>query len=253
MNNVSKLFSGIAPLAATLLIIGTAAALAQSGGSKETTKLKKSVEDSRGSLQDAVDQVKETMTLYNSLFAGDAKKPNSVYKNLSKSTDKCDKAAEGARKSVESLHKDLGKFYKAWEKELEAYQSDSMKERGRKSLDTVKATFDRFDTALQGASELYKPFIATLRDHVTFMGRDLSPAALGELKDDAAALNEDAEALYAKVDEAIAATEPGAADSTATETGEMADGDAGGDDGMDDDGMGEEEESGGESEESIDD
>jgi SMC interacting uncharacterized protein involved in chromosome segregation len=226
MNNVSRFISGIALLAAALLVIGSAPALAQSGGSKDTQKLQKSVEDSRKSLQDAVDQVKETMQQYNSLIAGDAKKPNSIYKNLSKSADKCDKAADGARKSVESMHKDLEKFYKSWEKELESYQSDSMKEHGRKSLEKVRATFDNYDAALKGASELYSPFIATLHDHVTFMGRDLSPEGLGELKDEAAKLNEDAEALYAKVDEALAASQPGSADDAAPETSEMADEDA---------------------------
>lgn len=234
MNKVSKLFSGITMLAATLLVIGTAPAVAQSGGSKDTQKLQKSVEDSRGSLQDAVDQIKETMTQYNALMAGDAKKPNKIYKDLSKSTEACDKAAKDVKKSVDSLHKDLEKFYKAWEKENESYTSQSMKDRSQKSLDKVKAKFDSFDTALKGASELYQPFIASLRDQVAYMGRDLSPAALGELKDEAATLNESAEALYAKVDEAIAATQPGAADDAAAETGETAEEDAGGEEGASD-------------------
>jgi len=230
----------LAILSIVVLIAGTAPALAQSGGNKDTQKLQKSVEDSREALQDAVAQIKEAMEQYNTLIDGKAKKPNSTYKDLSKSTDKCDKAAEGARKSVESMHKDLEKFYKSWAKEIEGYQSDSMKERSQKSMDKVKATYDRFDTALKGASELYKPFIATLHDHVMFMGRDLSPDAVGELKDDAATLNQEAEALYAKVDEALGATEPGAEDDTAAETGETAEDDAAAEEGTSDEAAGDE-------------
>ncbi len=251
MKRRSRLIAGTSLFAAALLVFGTGPSLAQSGGDKETKKLQKKVEDSREALRHAVGQVKETMTLYNALFAEGGKDPESVYKNLSKSIDKSDKAAGSARKSVESLRKDLASFYKSWEKELESYTSESMKERGRKSLDKVKATFDRFDTALQGASELYQPFIASLRDHAMFLGRDLSPEALAELKDEAGTLNESAEALYVKVDEAIAATE-GGPDPAAAETGEMAEGDAGTDDGIGEEDTGEEE-SGGESEETVDD
>ncbi|HET6277757.1 MAG TPA: DUF2959 family protein [Candidatus Polarisedimenticolia bacterium] len=207
-------------LAVLLLAAGSSPVPAQSGGGKETEELQEKVEDSRGALQGAVAQIKETMGLYNTLVAGKAEKTESVYKDLSKSTGECDKAAEGARKSVESLRKDLEKFYKEWEKEIETYSSDSMKERSRKSLDQVKAKFDSFNAALQGASDLYKPFIASLRDQVTFMGRDLSPAALAELKDEGATLNESAEALYAKVDEALAATQPGATAAPAEPAGE---------------------------------
>jgi len=237
--------STLAILSLIVLIAGSAPALAQSGGSKDTQKLQKSVEDSRGSLQDAVDQIKETMAQYNALMAGDAKKPNKIYKDLSKSTDECDKAAKDVKKSVESMHKDLEKNYKAWEKEIESYSSDSMKERSKKSLDQVKAKFGKFDTTLQEASELYKPFIASLHDQVAYMGRDLSPAALGELKDEAATLNENAEALYAKVDDAIAATQPGAEDSEATESDETAEEDAGGEEGASDETAGEDTEDAG--------
>lgn len=221
MIRMSKTYAYSAMLAAAVLLAGSQPALAQSGGGKDTKKLQEEVQKSRESLQSAVGQVKETMEQYNTVFAEGGKGPESAYKELPKSIDKCDKAAEDARKSVESLRKDLQDFYKGWEKEIASYSSESMKERSQKSLDRVKTTFNNFDAALQGASELYKPFIASLRDQSTFMGRDLSPAALAELKPDADQLNQDAEALYAKVDEAIAASDPSTAPA-ADEGGETA-------------------------------
>jgi len=223
MIRMSKTYTYNALLAAGLLLAGSQPALAQSGGGKDTKKLQEAVQKSRDSLQGAVAQVKETMEQYNAVFAGSGKGPESAYKDLPKSIDKCDKSAEEARKSVESLRKDLQGFYKSWEKEIASYSSEPMKERSQKSLDRVKTTFNNFDAALQGASELYKPFIASLRDQSTFMARDLSPAALAELKPDADKLNQDAEALYAKVDEAIAASDPSTAPA-ADEGGAMEEG-----------------------------
>lgn len=224
MNNASRWFAGVTLAVVFLLLTGATPAVAQSGGGKDTQKLQKAVEDSRETLQAAVNQIKGTMTVYNSLMGGDAKKPDKTYKDLSKGADECDKAAEKARKSVDSMHKDLGKFYQTWEKEIEAYQSDSMKEHGKQSLEKVKTTFNNYDAALKEAADLYHPFIATLHDHVTFMGRDLSPDSLAGLKDDAAKLNQDAESLYAKVSAAIEASKPGSADDTA-KTGDTAAGD----------------------------
>jgi len=236
MNRIPKFRSAVgmwavALLAVVLPLTAATPALAQSGGNKDTKNLQKKVEDSRKALQDAVAQIKKTMDQYNSLVAGDAKKPDSVYKDLSKSTDACDKAAQAVRKSVDSLHKDLDKFYKDWAKEIEGYSTDAMKERGNKSLQQVKAKFNSFDQALQGAADVYKPFIATLRDQVTFMGRDLSPAALSGLKSDGEGLNKSAGDLYSKVDAAIAATQPSSTDAASGNKDETAGEDSGGDEG----------------------
>jgi len=177
--------------------------LAQSGGSKDTKKLREKVENARGSVQDAEKEVKGTMEVYNSILEQTAKKPQSAYKKLTKALEDCDKAAKGARKDVDSLEADLEKFYTTWEAEIESYTSDSMKAYGQKSLDEVRGQYERFNKSLEEASELYHPFIAVLQDQMQILGRDLSPEMMKSLEGEAKKVNEDAEALYAKIDEAL--------------------------------------------------
>lgn len=177
--------------------------MAQSGGSKDTKKLRAKVDKARESVQDAEKEVKGTMEVYNSILEQTAKKPQSAYKKLTKALEDCDNAAKGARKDVDSLAADLEKFYATWEAEIESYASDSMKAYGQKSLDEVRGKFERFNKSLEEASELYHPFIAVLQDQMQILGRDLSPEMMKSLEGEAKKVNEDAEALYAKIDEAL--------------------------------------------------
>ena len=191
-----------------LVALSMGPATAQSGGSKDTKKLRNEVEKARESVQDAEKQVQGTMKIYNSILEQTAKKPSSAYKKLASALDDCDKAAKGARKSVDSLTANLEKFYATWEAEIESFASASMKEHGQKSLDEVRGKFERFNKSLEEASELYHPFIAVLRDQALVLGRDLSPEMLKSLEGEAKKANEDAEALYVKIDEALNDTLP---------------------------------------------
>lgn len=177
--------------------------MAQSGGNKDTKKLRDKVEKARESVQDAEKEVKGTMEVYNSILEQTAKKPESAYKKLTSALEDCDKAAKSARKNVDSLKADLEKFYATWEAEIESYASESMKAYGQKGLDEVRGKFERFNSSLEEASQLYRPFITTLQDQALVLGRDLSPEMLKALEGESRKLNEGAEALYAKIDEAL--------------------------------------------------
>jgi uncharacterized protein YukE len=148
-----------------------------------------------------------------------AKKPENTYKKLASGVESSDKSAKAARKQVDAMRKDLEKFYTAWEKEVAGYTTEAMKEQSQNSLNEVKAKFERFDTALKEASELYQPFIASLRDQVSYLGRDLSPEAVSALETQAKDLNENASKLYEKVDEILHDTKaPAAEEETAEAT-----------------------------------
>jgi hypothetical protein len=178
-------------------------ALAQSGGSKDTKKLRGKVDSARKSIEGAEKEIQATMATYNSIVEQTTKNPAGQYKKLSKAVESCDKAATNAEKAVQSMNKDLEKFFAAWEVELADYSTGSLAEASRKNFDEVKAKFDRFNASLGEASELYDPFIASLREQVLYMGRDLSPTAIEALKDPAAELNDMANQLYEKIDEVL--------------------------------------------------
>ena len=197
----------IVPALAVIVALVTASAIgpiyAQTGGGKDTKQLRAKLENARKAIESTEKEIQGAMALYNELIEQKAKKPDATFKKLAKGVDASDKAAKGAGKSVEAMHKDLDKFYAAWEKEIGTYTSDDMKAVAQKSFDQVKGKFDRFDAALKDAAAIYDPFIISLRDQVAFMGRDLSPEALTALTDTAQKLNASADELYQKIDQTL--------------------------------------------------
>ena len=57
----------------------------------------------------------------------------------------------------------------------------SFKEMSQKQLDTARARFDTMIARMGEGREAYQPFITSLKDQIQFLGRDLSPEALGAL------------------------------------------------------------------------
>jgi hypothetical protein len=208
---ISAVFA-VGVLAASLVPVA-----AQSGGSKETQKLRGKVEAARKAVEDTKTEIRQTMVLYNSLVAGEAAKPEPTYKKLIKGVDSSEKSAKSAGKAVESMHKDIDKFFAGWAEELDAYSSDSLRAAAQESYDEVKGKLDRFDAALKQAADIYHPFINDLKEQTSFMGRDLSPEAMTALQDSAKELNAKAEALFAKIDEALNDTQGAGAEAEAAE------------------------------------
>ncbi len=176
---------------------------AQKGGSKQAEKFRKSSEATREELAEGKEQIQDTMNIYNSLMQGKAKKPQDAYKKLTKSVEKCDKLSASIRKRVEEMKKQANTFLTGWEKELETYSSESFKEMSQKQLDTARARFDTMIARMKEGGEAYQPFITSLKDQVQFLGRDLSPEALGALSEAAAKVNSDGEAVITLIDKIL--------------------------------------------------
>ena len=58
---------------------------------------------------------------------------------------------------------------------------------------------------LAAAGQEFAPVIQDLNDQILFLGRDLSPEAIADLEDEAAALNQQADAAIAKVKQMLEA------------------------------------------------
>jgi hypothetical protein len=172
-------------------------------GSKESQKLLEYSQGARDALTAMKKEVGSTMDLYNTLIAGEAKNSQSTYKKLTQAISKSEKASEKSGSSVEKMQKQAGKVYSAWEKELEGYENEQLKELGVQRLDASRQTNDAMAEKMKSVGEAYSPFISSLNDQVKFMARDLSPDAMSALQGVAQELNVMAEELFAQIDAAL--------------------------------------------------
>ncbi len=172
-------------------------------GSKESQKFLGYSEDARETLADTKDQLAATLAYYNSLVLGDAEKPQSAYKGMTKALDKTEKLAEKTRDRVEKMQAQADKVFSQWQQELEGYEDERMRELGAERLTVTKDSYAQMIERMRAAGDAYNPLISSLNDQILFMGRDLSVAALSALTEVAAELNGMADELYARIAEVL--------------------------------------------------
>jgi hypothetical protein len=184
------------------LLVWCSTALGQAG-SKESQKFLEYSEDASESVADMRSRLEKTIAYYNDLVLGTAKKPESTYKDLNKSLGKTEKLADKVRGQVDKMQGQSAKVFSAWEEELEGYQSEDMRRLAAERLEVTKQRYDQMIERMTAAAAAYDPLITSLRDQALFMGRDLSPEAMGTLAKSAEELNQLAEELYARIAELL--------------------------------------------------
>ncbi len=181
-----------------LLFAISSIALGQAG-SKDSQKFLGYSEDSRETITAAREQLEKSLSHYNLLVSGEAKKPKSDYKGFSKALARTEKLADKTRDLVKKMQSQSKKVFKRWQKELDGYQSENLRQLGAKRLDEAQQRYEQMIERMRAAGEAYDPLIASLRDQDLFMGRDLSAESLGNLTPMAEEVNRMAELLYVRI------------------------------------------------------
>jgi len=166
---------------------------------KQTASLEKAGESSKAAVQDALGSLGSLLTGYNSIINGDAKDNQKAYKKLVGDLKSTEKKIDGSKKQVAALGKEADKFFKAWEQDLASISSESLREKSAARMTAAQQKYASLGETLAAAGGEFAPVIQNLNDQILFLGRDLSPEAIADLEDEAAELNQQAEAATAKV------------------------------------------------------
>jgi hypothetical protein len=166
---------------------------------KQTASLEKTGEASKAAVQDALGSLGSLLTGYNSIINGEAKDNQKAYKKLVGDLKSTEKKIDGSTKQVAALGKEADKFFKAWEQDLASISSESLREKSAGRKTASQQRYASLGETLTAAGQEFAPVIQDLNDQILFLGRDLSPDAIADLSDEAAALNQQAEAAIAKV------------------------------------------------------
>jgi len=166
---------------------------------KQTASLEKAGEASKAAVQDALTSLGSLLTGYNSIINGEAKDNQKAYKKLVGDLKGTEKQIDGVKKQLDSLGKEADKFFKAWEQDLASISSESLREKSAGRMKVAQQRYASLGQTLAAAGEEFAPVIQDLNDQILYLGRDLSPDAIADLSDEAAALNKKADEATAKV------------------------------------------------------
>ena len=172
---------------------------------KQTASLEKAGEASKAAVQDSLGSLGSLLTGYNSIINGEAKDNQKAYKKLVGDLKSTEKKIDGSKKQVAALGKEADKFFKAWEQDLASISSESLREKSAGRMTAAQQRYASLGETLAAAGQEFAPVIQDLNDQILFLGRDLSPEAIADLEDEAAALNQQADAAIAKVKQMLEA------------------------------------------------
>jgi hypothetical protein len=199
-SGLPALFMSLAVLSVLSVALFAGNAAFAQAGSKEAQKFQSLVETTRTDLGKASAQFETTMAVYNALVNGEAEDPEKAYKGLTKEIGKSEKAWTAVAKSYKNMGKAGEKLFKGWQKEVDAYTNEQIKQLSMERLEDVRARNQEMVERMTAAQEAYEPFIEALNDQVQFMGRDMSPATMEALAPMAEGLNVNAAGLKASIE-----------------------------------------------------
>ena len=148
-------------------------------------------------------QVATTVSDYNEIIDGKADDNRTAYKQLQKSLSKSQKAAAAVGTRVAKMEEAADTYFSSWEGSLAEFSSDDMRARSEKRMNDTRERYDGILKAARDSGDAFSPFVTDLKDQILFLGYDLNPSAIAELKDDAKKLNSQADEVFTQVDTTI--------------------------------------------------
>ncbi|MGB5815826.1 MAG: DUF2959 family protein [Thermoanaerobaculia bacterium] len=186
-----------------LLITVPGVVQAQSPGFKQTDKLISSSQSTISQIRSTKLQTEATLDGYNAIIDGKVPDNRKAYKALVKDIGKCENQADKVGNRIVAMQTAASTYFSDWEASIAGITSDDLRAKGEARLKETRANYDEILKAAQKAGDEFKPFITNLHDQVTFLGHDLNPSAIADLKDDAAKLNAKGDKVFSAVDDTI--------------------------------------------------
>jgi chromosome segregation ATPase len=195
----------LAPALAALVVLGPAAGLAGAqDGIKQTEAVVKKGELTIQSITTARQQLEKTLAAYNAIIDGKTPDTKTSYKDLEKAVKECEARVEDVEKQKAQMDAEAEKLYAGWTSSLAAISSPELKQKSEARLTQTRERMGKVAAAGHDARASYDGVLRSLKDHITYLGHDLNPTAVSSLKGDAAKLNDEAKAMFAKIDGTVA-------------------------------------------------
>jgi regulator of replication initiation timing len=195
-----KAWRGVAVLAALALTVTVGA---QDEGVKQVERLVKASGNTVKAIGDTKVQLMTTMDVYNALMADDAENRKKLYKSIQKEMENTEKRRTKIAEEAAKMRTEADTLFNEWANSSAAIENPDLRKKSDDRLAATKASYAEIGTAAQKAGDLYGPFMKALQDQVTFLGHDLNPSAVADLKPEAAKINEASSKLIQSIDDTI--------------------------------------------------
>ncbi len=125
-------------------------------------------------------------------FTGEA---TEAFEAFAQATETAEKQANELRAHITPMRNSAVSVFERWEESLDAFSSESMRQRSADRLEVTRERFAEVQEASVRAQTEFDALNGQLRDTVLFLGHDFNAASVAEIEQDAFALRDEARQL----------------------------------------------------------
>ena len=161
------------------------------------------VEDARDAQADAQVQFKDALEQFGSVVAIENTDLKEAYDRLNAEFEDSEAAAEEVSERIDKVESVAEDLFKEWEKELDLYTNQELKQTSAKKLRDTKSRYREMLASMHRAEKSMEPVLKTFRDNVLFLKHNLNAQAIGSLRSEFSSLKGEIGDLINRMNEAI--------------------------------------------------
>ncbi|MEO1129075.1 MAG: DUF2959 family protein [Planctomycetota bacterium] len=177
--------------------------LADHFGYAKRDQLVDNVQAARDGQEAAKQQFSSALDEFLAVTDADVGELDKAYTSLRKQLERSEDRAEKVRDRIRSVERVALSLFREWEKELDEYQSDALRETSKRQLEETRLLYARLLASMKQAESKMEPVLAAFRDQVLFLKHNLNAHAIAALSETASGIENDVAALIKDLEASI--------------------------------------------------
>jgi len=161
------------------------------------------VQDARDAQQEAKEQFQSALEQFSALVNFDGGQLETTYNKLKSVYERSQAKARAVTKRIDDVENVGEALFKEWDKELEQYTNETLRERSEQKLRATRLRYARLIGAMRGAEMKIEPVLSAFHDQVLFLKHNLNAQAVASLQDELISVKTNVAALIAEMEESI--------------------------------------------------
>lgn len=165
------------------------------------------IEETQEAQEEAQEEFKDALTQFKALVGYDGGNLEKLYSKLDSEYQDSADAAQTINERIESVENVAEDLFAEWQKELELYSSNSLRQQSARQLRQTKLQYTALLRTMKATQSSIKPVLSSLHDRVLFLKHNLNARAVSSLKGELSQIELDVDSLIAKMQRSIKASE----------------------------------------------
>ena len=140
------------------------------------------VEDAKDTQEEAKEQFKNALEQFKSVQSFDGGELETLYNKLNDEYERSESLADDIRSRIQSIENVSEALFDEWQRELDEYTSQSLKQKSAAQLNDTKRQYRRLISAMKKAETSMQPVLNIFKDQVLFLKHNLNARAIASLK-----------------------------------------------------------------------